>query len=181
MDDDYTEDVMVWPTMKALLACGEQELVNAKRPVGRSTIQYGADVPALDPLDGDCDGFLWVRLIDGFPAAQFPNQDFAPSPNGVRMAMAFSLEVAVARCLNTQLDDEGRIFGLDGQPLTPATIFEDARAQMADMAALRRAICKCLRASETTFILGNLASAAPSGLTNYTGWVVTVYWDPDAD
>lgn len=180
MDDEYTEDVMVWPTMKALLACAEQELVKAKRGVGKSTIQYGTDVPALDMGD-ECDGFLWVRLVDGFPARQFPEQDFAPGINGMRMPMAFSLEVAVARCLNTQADDEGRIFGLDGQPLTPAAIFEDTRAQMADMAAIRRAICKCLTQQKIPFILGNVASAAPTGLVNYTGWAVTVQWDPDAD
>jgi hypothetical protein len=91
--------------------------------------------------------------------------------------MAFVLEVAVARCLNTNIDENGHIFGADGGPLLPETIFEDARAQMADMAALRKAICTCLASKQ--FILGNQASAAPSGLENYIGWAVTVFWDPD--
>lgn len=173
-DDDYTEDVMVWPTMKELLACGEAELLSVGRPVGKSTIQYGAEPPALDMGD-ECDGFLWVRLIDAFPSSQFPNQDVDPAQG--RITMAFQLEVAVARCLNTQTSEDGEIFGLDGQPLRPEAIFEDARAQMADMAALRKAICKCLRGQR--FVLGNMASAAPSGLVNFTGWAVTVHWDPD--
>lgn len=176
---EYTEDVMVWPTMKDLLGCTEAELIDVGRPAGKSTIQYGADIPALDMGD-ECDGFLWVRLVDAFPSKQFPNADLTPNPAGVRTAMAFQLEVAVARCVQVMgTTEEGGSFFADGQPIPPETIFEDARAQMADMAAIRRAICKCLKGRP--YILGNFASAVPTGLVNYIGWAVTVLWDPDAD
>lgn len=176
--DEYKEDVMVWPTMKELLACAEAELQAAKRPAGKSTIQYGSDVPALDMGD-ECDGFLWVRMVDAYPSSSFPDQSTALNRNGVRMAMAFQLEVAVARCVRvtgTIADEAGTMFR-DAQPIPPEVIFEDARAQFADMAALRRSICKCL--SGQPFVLGNFASAVPTGMVNYIAWAVTVYWDPE--
>lgn len=175
---EIKEDVMVWPTMTELLGCLEGELFAAGRPVAKSTIQYGSEVPALD-MDDECNGFAWVRLSDAYPSARFPEQDTAPGTGGVKMSMAFVLEVAVARCLRTNLDEDGQVFGSDGQALTPEAIFEDAREQMADMAAIRRAICKCLRDQGVKFILGNTVSAAPSGLVNYIGWSVTLEWDPE--
>lgn len=178
-DEDYREDVMVWPTMKELLACAEATLVDFGRPVGKSTIQYGSDIPVME-LGEECDGFLWVRLTDAYPSTQFPNPDQFPTPPGQRIVMAFQLEVAVARCVSVAgtVEENGTLFS-NGEPLPPEVIFEDARAQMADMAALRKAICSCLKGQQ--FVLGNNQSAVPTGLTNYTGWAVTVLWDPDAD
>lgn len=181
MSDDYTEDVMIWPTMVDLLGCAEASLEAAGRPAGKSTIQYGAEIPALDMGD-DCDAFLWVRLVDAFPSQQFPNQDIAPVVAGTRITMAFQLEVGVARCVSVTGavlgEDETTMFR-DAQPIPPETIFEDARAQMADMAALRRAICSCLKGKK--FVLQNFASAVPTGMVNFIGWAVTVHWDPDDD
>jgi hypothetical protein len=125
------------------------------------SVEFGQEVP-IDFCE-ECAGQGWVRLATSFPSDDFPEPNAGTSVYGYG-SMAYSLEVGIAR--PHDVPD-------DGEPLSPEQRAETTRLQMADMSAMRRAICRCLARRE--FVLGSYESLRLGGVIDGR-WPVTVRW-----
>ena len=144
--DGIVEDRGIYPGMLTLQACLEQELIASGLPVGCvKTLMPGdqnyGDCGECD--DGSC-GSAWVRLVRAFPSVTFPNQEAGNAT--CASPLAYELEVAVVRCVETIRED--------GTGPDAATLLAQTRTQLADMAAMRRAIACCFGTGDTEYALG---------------------------
>lgn len=164
---EYTEDTIVYPTMIKIAACLETELTKAGLPqLCFLGIMPGNQV-ALDFCDGcgthgQC-GQAWVRLVTAYPSSSFPNPD---NTARVNVDLAYVLEVAVMRCA-PKPDSQGNPPGV-------ADMLESTRLQMADMAAIRRALECCLKDVEVDYSLGSYSAYGPQGGCVGGSWTITL-------
>lgn len=160
---DFREDTTVFPTLLKLVAALEVEYELSGLP----TPQFIGLIPGdLAPIDcgeeAKCGGQAWVRLATGFPSTSFPIPDTGASC--ATKGMAYQIEVATSRCV-TVMDNKGN-------PPTLQESLADTRLQLADMAAMKRAICEALRGGPK-YILGQYLPLTSGGCGG-GGWLITV-------
>jgi hypothetical protein len=169
------EDRVVYPVMIALSACLCEQMSEDGMPSNcRCGIMAGDRV--LDYC-GSCDevgcgGQAWVRFVDAYPSTEFPAQQ-ADNRN-CYAPLAFTLEVGVVRCAPT-----GEANGVDGY--SPPSMQDEVsalRQQMADMAALRRAIQCCFaQRVDNEYIMGAYNATDVTGGDCIGGYFTVQVWE----
>jgi hypothetical protein len=175
MPDALVEDVIVYPTMIRLAACLCLEMEAAGGP-GLCFCGVTTGEPVMDFCGGDtcgedgCGGQAWVRFTDAYPSSTFPapNQSLANcfSP------LAYNIEVGVARCAPM-----GSANGAGG--FTAPTVGDHVaalRLQLADMAAMKRAIQCCFGKGDADYILGQYTQVNVNGGGCLGGTFNVVVW-----
>lgn len=167
---EYVEDVIAYPTMIKLLGCVESELAAA----GLSAPSFVGPMAGLQTLheycgssdEGDqCNGGqLTARLVREFPFSSFPDQDTGAWRPGVQLG--FEVELELVRCSPVG-DDRGN-------PPSRDEWLAAVRDQLADKAAMRRAICKCMSEAGVDFALGQYTPVGPQGGCLGGNWTVIV-------
>jgi hypothetical protein len=162
MPDALLEDTITYPTLIELAAC----LCLEMQASGGPALCYCGPVAGEVVMDycgngscgeGGCGGQAWVRFENAFPSSTFPGQDQALG--NCRAPLAFSLEIGVARCAPV-----GENNGAGG--FTPPTLQQNVdalRLQLADMAAMRRAVQCCFGKGDRDYILGAYTQASVNG------------------
>lgn len=156
------DDTTAWPGVQALIECLCTEMVNS----GLGPLCLCSPLPGSQiALDYGAEGMAWVRVAGAWPSANFPNPD--PGGRGACTSpLAIQLEVGAARCAPS-LGDDGELPTLSEQ-------FEVTRLQLADMAAMRRAILCCDLANNGRVALGAYTPAGPQGGVVWGTWTVWV-------
>jgi hypothetical protein len=166
---EFREDVTIYPILVSLLACLESELTESGLDIPEIFGVEPGQLPAFDlgSDDNEC-GQGWVILQSAFPSLNFPNQDVATL--GLSSPLSFGIQMGIMRCIP----------GLDENNETPTADqrLMATRDQLADMAAMRRAICKCLKEAKRDFVLGNYQPIGPDGGQVGGTWSVNVRWAP---
>lgn len=146
------EDTVAYPVLVALAGCLCQEMAALDGPelcyCGPIAGNLILDFCGGGSCNGEgCGGQAWVRFVDAFPSATFPNLDAGQS--NCRSPLAFTLEVGVARCAPQ---------GVNGPNGYTAPTLEEqleaVRIQTADVAAMRRAIQCCFGSGDRDYIMG---------------------------
>ena len=161
------EDVSVYPLLTTLTDCLCGELADSGLAAECQCLLVPGVGPSLDfcmeGCDGGCPGQAWVRMVRAFPSANFPSQD---SQATCVSLLAFDIEIGVARCLPNG--------DAQGQPPTDQDVFNTARLQLADMAAMRRAIICCFAGGDVDHLLGNFETSFAGGGCLVSAWTMTV-------
>lgn len=161
------EDTLIYPLLTKLTDCLCTELVASGLEAACQCSLVPGVGPSLDfcaeGCDGGCPGQAWVRLLRAFPSATFPAQDALATCFDL---LAFEVEVGVARCL--PLGDSR------GNPPQTQELFNTARLQLADMAAMRRAILCCFTGTDIDHVLGNFEPTFGSGGCLLSTWSLVV-------
>lgn len=102
---------------------------------------------------GDCAkkcGMAWVRLVAVYPATGvgIPNEQ----PHNCGYGLGVTVEMGMLRCAHT---------GTAERPASPAEQMMDAKLQVADMLAMRRAIACCTGSGD--WALGQYTPTGPQG------------------
>jgi len=171
---EFREDTIVYPTMVALSACLCAEITASGLPepcfcglLPGSTVSL--DFCGAGKCDGECGGQAWVRPGEMFTSVAFPSPDTALQ--NCNSPLAFRLEVGIARCLPM-----GRNNPVGGY--IPPTLDEQlaaTRLQMADAAAMRRAIQCCMAANENLdYVLETYSPLPPQGGCGGGTWTVLI-------
>lgn len=160
------EDFLIYPAMVRLAAClcNELKASGLPEPCFCGIIEgTSADLDCGSCEDG-C-GAAWVRLVTAFPT----QDGISPTQIAVcNTQLAFQLEVGVTRCFSPFVDDEGNQQGV-------AEHLEATRIQIADMAAIRRAIACCFSdAEDGDYNLGTYTPIPFSGGCGGGAWALTV-------
>lgn len=167
MSTPVIEDVLVYPLLTTLTECLCDELEASGLAAECRCLLVPGIGPSLDfcdsGCDGSCPGEAWVRLMRAFPSAAFPAQDATAT---CFTLLAFDIEVGVARCMPTA---DAR-----GNPPDAQQVFEVARLQLADMAAMRRAIQCCFGSSDREYVLGNFEPGFGSGGCLISTWGLSI-------
>jgi hypothetical protein len=146
----FVEDTIIYPTMIALSACLCTEIEGSGLPepcscgplIGDLVLDYCGEC-----ADGKCGGQAWVRLVDAFPSNDFPNP--LAAIQNCNAPLAYTLEVGIVRCKPT-----GKASGVRGfVPPSMEQNVEALRLQLADMAAMRRAIQCCFGDTDVSYIM----------------------------
>jgi hypothetical protein len=147
----WTDDAKIWPGLTELATCLCSELEEAQLPdLCFCGVLPGADVPA-DYVSEDA-GMAWVRLMNVYPSTIFPSTD--TSLKSCVVPLAAQVEIGVLRC-SPSPDDAGT-------PPSAAAMWEATRLQMADMAAMYRAV-RCCYAKGKAMVLGQYTPIGPQG------------------
>lgn len=156
------EDQAAWPGVSALVSCLCQEMEAANLgPLCLCSPLPGSQIA----LDYGTEGMAWVRVVGAWPSETFPAQ--APSRGRSCTApLAIQLEVGAARCAPA-IGDQGELPTLTEQ-------FDVTRLQMADMAAMRRAIQCCATAQPGLIELGQYTPGGPQGGVVWGTWSVFI-------
>jgi hypothetical protein len=137
----YTDDKQVWPLVVDLASCVCAELDKASLPAtcfcGVIPGDVSYDYCGNDCAEGVCGGMAWVS-----PKLLIPSQQLATS-QGIGVAsrrcqfpdLTLAVEVGIVRC--APMPDG------DGSPPSLADYLDAAQLQLADMAALERALLCC--------------------------------------
>lgn len=168
MASPVTEDRSVYPLLTELTDCLCTEMAASGLTVTCRCLLVPGVGPALDFCDAGCDGGCpgegWTRLVRAFPSTSFPTQEGAAT---CFTRLAYELEVGVARCLPSG--------DRQGQPPDPQAIFETARLQLADMAAMRRAIQCCFGSvQDRDYALGAFEPTFGNGGCLISTWQLVV-------
>lgn len=138
---DLREDPWAFPALEALAACLCTELVAAGIPATCFCGIVPGDQAILDIGSCDetgCGGSAWVRLVSVYPSLDMVTLD---NIGVCTTQLAFELEVGVVRC--------SQVMHEDGTAPTVEESFRDTQLQLADMAAMHRAIRCCFANNET--------------------------------
>lgn len=167
MPAEVREDTLIYPLLTNLTECLCSQLIASGLEATCRCVLVPGVGPALDfcdaGCDGGCPGEAWVRLVRAFPATNFPAQDAAAT---CFTLLAFEVEVGVARCLPT---GDSR-----GNPPDAQEMFNTARLQLADMAAMQRAIQCCFGGVERDYVLGAFEPTLASGGCLVSTWSLFV-------
>jgi hypothetical protein len=171
---DFREEDIVYPAIIQLSSCLCLEITNSGLPepcscgpiVGDLVYDYCSNCS-----DGKCGGQAWVRLVDAFPSRDFPSPSSVLS--NCNDPLAYTLEIGIVRC--KPLGKNSSVHGY-----TPPTLEENVsalRLQLADMAAMRRAIQCCFGQGDLSYIVGSYTPSPVDGdclggLFNVTVWSV---------
>lgn len=160
----YLPDNDIWPLLPPLVDLLNDEITKANLPaLARVFVAPGQDVVIADV---GCEPFGWVHLRSAFPSATFPAPDY--TLRGSCMSpLAGTVEVGVVRCAPAITDDR------TGGVMLPTSAEESeaAKVQLADMAAIRRAI---LRSRAESKVLGPYTPFGPQGGVVGGFWAVTL-------
>jgi len=156
-------DYAVWPKLVDLATCLCNELADSGLPAPCFCgVMPGASV-ALDYATncGDNCGMAWVRAVSVFPSTNFPSLDTGFTR--CNYPLAFTAEVGVIRCMEVPAD---------GEPPSLASLLASAQLQLADMAAMRRAIVCCSTSGDV--VLGAYTPTGPQGGVVGGSWLVSL-------
>jgi hypothetical protein len=132
---DLVEEERFWPVLTKTLECLTAEIDKAKGPPRCYTGFMVGDAAGPLGVAADCkSGVAWVRPVQGFPSAEFPQPTDAYHC-GIPDAM--TIEIGIARYAP-------RAEGRNMQP-DPQEMFNATRLYMSDFAVMRRTIC-CVQA-----------------------------------
>jgi len=160
--EDVREDTAAWPAVMALIECLCTEMVAS----GLGPLCLCSPLPGSQvALDYGAEGMAWVRVVGAWPSSTFPNQDGARG-GSCTAALAVQLEVGAARCAPA--------LGEDGELPTLSQQFEVTRLQLADMAAMRRAVQCCAAGIGYRLQLGSYTPGGPQGGVVWGSWSVWV-------
>lgn len=156
----FREDDFIYPTMIELSAClcgeiaasGLPEVCSCGPIVGTLVLDY-----CTNCQDKTCSGQAWVRLVDAFPSMDFPSP--VQTPQNCNAPMAYTIEIGIVRC--KPLGKNSQVRGYS--PPTLEENVEALRLQLADVAALRRAIQCCFGNDDKAYVMGTYTSAPPDG------------------
>lgn len=176
-DTEVREDVEIYPIMVDLAACLCTELEASGLGGACFCGIIPGDQAVLDvcatceKAGAACPGQAWVRLITGYPSSLFPQPDVQGA--SCNTPLAYQIEIGVARCFPT-----GKANNVSGY--TPPTMAEQlnaTRLQLADMAAMKRAIKCCLSGSheDLTYVLGAYVPISTGGGCGGGVWQLTVW------
>ena len=175
MQDTLREDTTAYPTLIRLAAClclemeasGGPELCYCGPIAGEVVMDYCGG----GCKESGCGGQAWVRFMDAFPSTTFPGPDATLS--NCYAPLAFSLEVGVARCVPM-----GEASGANGYlPPTMQQNVDALRLQLADMAAMRRAVQCCFGQDDTDYILGTYDQTLVNGGGCLGGTFSVLAWE----
>ena len=164
------DDTTALPIMEELLDCAVAVLEEREIPVAYPELAFGQEA-VFDGFcqgrddDENCPGKLWARLVAGFPTDVELDSFPEPSARPLRYpneSLAYTIELGIARKL--LVPDRGEALTVEERRTTTAL-------QLADMTALRVAICRCF--SERAFVLGQYATLTLGDITS-GAWAVTV-------
>lgn len=160
------EDLLIYPAMVRLSGCLCAELVASELP----TPCFCGVIPGTESnLDcGNCKdgcGAAWVRLATGFPSSDFPI--ISNTLQNCGTPLAFQLEVGITRCFSPFADRSGNAPGVEEN-------LRQTRLQLADMAAMRRAIACCFADVDTDYMLGPYLPLSFQGGCGGGFWTVYV-------
>lgn len=160
------EDVIAYPMLPGLVGAIGTEFDKAGIESPAFLGVWPGQLVSYDHCgDGECGGQTWVRAASVFPASNFPNPDTDVNRWGT---MAVLVEVGTVRCApQPEHADEFP---------TAEQYLDCAREALADMAAMRRAICNYLTSIDRDFILGSYTPVGPDGGCVGGIWTVTVRW-----
>lgn len=169
------EDRVAYPTLVELSACLCTEMQNLDGPelcyCGPMAGPLVLDHCGGDSCDGSgCGGQAWVRFVDAFPSNIFPAQD--NTLTNCKSPLAYTLEVGVARC--APMGESG----VNGY--TPPSLndqLEAARLQLADMAAMRRAIQCCFGKGDRDYVMLAYDQTQVNGGGCLGGTFTVVVWE----
>lgn len=153
----------IWPTLTELAACLCTQLHDSGLPdVCFCGVLPGSEV-AWDYASG-CDncGMAWVRLLGMQPSTAFPQADINPS--NCSKPLAYTVEMGVLRCAPMPKED--------GTPPTLEEMLDATELQIADAAAMRRAVACCL--GVRGWILGPYQPVGPQGGAVGGLWTVNI-------
>jgi len=157
---DLIDDQGVWPRLIALRDCLCEEIEKSGLP----SVCYCEVMPGSIPVfDYSDDGMAWVRLGQAFPSTIFPQQSL-DLRSSCTTGLAYEVEVGIVRC-PPGLDHHGR-------PPTAEDEFEATRIQLADMAAMRRAIQCCFKGKDA--VLGAYTPIGPDEGALGGTWTVSI-------
>lgn len=166
---DVREDIVAYPVLVDLLACLEHELTARGLSVpGIFAVEPG-QLPAFDMSEEGCDQG-WVVGNTIAPSLIFPTPDTIST--GLSDKLVVTATMGIVRC-SEGLDDNGAAPDADMK-------LADARIQYADMAAMKAAICKCLKAAKRKFVLGTYTSLGPNGLQVGGQWTFQFRYPADS-
>ena len=129
------------------------------------TIMPGNEIP----LDLDCGGSGWVRLVSVVPSEAFPSQSARPGNCGYMLA--YSVEMAVFRPA-----PQMRKFANDVTVPSDEENFIAAEQQMADMTAMHAAMRSASQLFPD-FLLGSYVPQGPEGGLVGGVWSMTIGLD----
>jgi hypothetical protein len=104
-------------------------------------------------------------LDSAVPTRDFPNPDTSAAKCGSQIA--FSIEVGITRCFSPFSDERG-----NGQGV--AEHLDVTRTQLADMAAMKRAIACCFADKDTDYVLGSYSPITFLGGCGGGSWQIVV-------
>ena len=140
------EDVDAYPIMQELLGCLCEEIVRSELPaVCRCELKPGA-VYALDFGSDQIskgNGQAWVRLVAAgatFPGDTGDNQAPILLTTRCNTPLVYEFEIGISRCVSVGTTVNNRY-----TPPTAAAEAADVALQLADMAAMKRAVMCCLK------------------------------------
>lgn len=167
-------DTLAMPILQELLDCLKEEIRESELDAD-DDICFVSAVPGAEvAFDYDCSGMAWVKLNNAFPTNNFPIP-FDPSlgPNA-GVGIAFQVEVGMIHGV-VGIDESGRI--PDADDMLAAT-----ERQMAEMAAMHRAITCCLAGHvwpagrELTYAITDYLPNGPEGGMVGGSWNIVVMW-----
>ena len=153
----YTADATIMPALMALHECLCAELTKSGLDAScECALVHGAAVSVAPPAVGR--GYAWVGLDSIVPSKTFPVQDSTasncPSP------LVANVTVGILRCYAVKVN---------GESSEQMLLYMDK--QMADMAAMRRAILCCAALTDDV-MLGSYTPIGPEGGVYGGSWSV---------
>ena len=154
----YQADTFIMPTLVALKKCVCEELERSGLAEGCGcALQHGSPGPANIPAVGK--GYAWVGIQNAFPSKAFPQPEI--SDGSCLAPLAATIQVGLIRCYPIQQSGDSE-----------ENMLKYLDKQMADMAALRRALVCC--SNDFYVSLGSYTSVGPEGGVYGGMWLATV-------
>lgn len=155
----YTPDVLLMPVLTDLHECLCAELERAGLSAECDcALVHGSAVNVAPPAVGK--GYAWVGVDSIVPSKSFPVQD--SSPSNCPSPLVVNVTVGVLRCYAVKVTGE-----------SPEDMLKWMDMQMADMAAMRRAILCCASAHDDV-MLGLYTPMGPEGGVYGGSWTVSL-------
>lgn len=166
------EESVIYPTIIRLASCLCTEIQNSELPepcycgpiVGDIVYDFCSDCST-----GKCGGQAWVRLVDAFPSSDFPSP--MSSPMNCNAPIAYTLEVGIVRC--KPVGTNSAVAGY--KPPTMQQNVDALALQLADLAAMRRAMQCCLDEGDLTYYISNYVPSSPDGDCLGGAFTVTIW------
>lgn len=165
------EDIVAFPVAMELAKQLDLEVTRSDLPRLAQVVPVAGAETVFDYCScgsGDGGGMGWSRLASAYPSASFPAPDATPQAFVAPLASVF--EVGIVRC-KPQPNRQGVVEAVDH--------VASAMLQLADMAAIRRAICAAAKATGASFVLGAYTPVAGGDCLG-GNWTVTMS-EPDPD
>ena len=162
---DMRLDQAIWPVVEAMSVCLCSTLNDAGLGDNLCFCGIFPGAQAYDQMGEGTAGQAWVRVVRIYPSNTFPQIEQNPR-RSCGSDLAVELEIGVLRCAPMPTD-AGRI------PPTMSAQWDATRLQMADMAAMQRAV-QCCYSDSDLVMLGNYTPAGPTGGVVGGTWQVFV-------